>query len=104
MDDLLKKIRDTENQASNIIKDANAEAEKIIEASRSSAAKKTQDLKKGIYKKYADLKASKIEEALKKREEKTQAGINEYISSFGDLEKKKSIAIDYINKKIFDKA
>jgi len=104
MDDLLKKIRDTENQASNMIKSANVEAEKIIEVARNSASKKIQDLKKDIYKKYAELKSDKIKEARKKREEETQAGINEYISSFGDLEKKKRIIIDYINKKISDKA
>ena len=100
MDDLLEKIKKTEEEANKIIIDAEKEAKKIIEKSRLESVNRINKAKENFFEISNKEKGKKIEKAKKEKEIRIKDKIEDFKRSLDNIDKKKEKAIKFIQDHI----
>ena len=100
MDDLINKMRQTEEEAKNIIADAEKTAQEKLSEATIAAAKSAEEKRKDIYEKLSADKDAKYHAMIDERDKKIAENIAKYKSSFGNIEAKKQNCVAVIEKYI----
>jgi vacuolar-type H+-ATPase subunit H len=103
MEDLLKKIQSTENDAQTMLKDAEKEASSMIDKAKSDSTKKIEEARKEVYVKYTSQKENEISAAKDKKLKMVSDQVKDYENKFGNIEAKKKKAEEYLIKIIKDR-
>ena len=100
MDDLINKMKQTEEEARQIVSNAEQKASTILNDATIEAAKKSEEQRKQIYEKLSADKDAKYNLMIEERDKKIAANIDQYKASFGDIESKKQKCVAAIEKSI----
>ncbi len=100
MDDLLVKIKETENEAKKIVKDAEQQAMHILDKANAEARKKTEEAKKRINLEFLKNKQEKIKETEEEKSKIVKEKMNDFINNFGKIDLKKKKTTEYLLKRI----
>jgi vacuolar-type H+-ATPase subunit H len=103
MDELLEKIKKTEEEAALIVSNADEKAKKLIEDERQAASLKLIEAKKVFFEQFNKVKEQKLIDAEKKREQEKEKKISDFKKSLGDLEQKQKASLHYLTSVIKDK-
>ena len=103
MEDLLKKIKLTENDAQSIVSKSEDEANRMLDKIKSECSKKIGEAKRDVHEKYTKIKETEINSTGEKRDSMVSEKINAFNKSFGDIDSKKRKSEDYLIKIIKDR-
>jgi len=100
MDDLINKMRQTEEEAKQIIAEAEKNAQDKLSEATIAAAKYAEEKRKTIYERLAADKDAKYQAMIDERDKRIAENIAQYKASFGNIEAKKQSCIAVIEKDI----
>ncbi|MCK4798247.1 MAG: hypothetical protein KAT05_12775 [Spirochaetes bacterium] len=100
MEDLLKKIKQTEEDANKIIDQAEIEAKKIVEKARIISLNKITDAKRNFFASFSQQKEKKLINGEKEREKQINEKINLFNNELGNIEQRKIKAQEFLKKTI----